>query len=83
MEDICRINSPKGTLGVDEEQTTESDTLVLEEDAVVARDAHAAVSNQRELEVGAKSTLLPWLRSPCEVGELGVGGDACTLGAQQ
>lgn len=70
-------NGPEGTLGVDEEKTTEGDALFLDEDAVVTRDRHVLVSNQRKLEVGAESALLPGLRGPSKMGVVGVGRAAC------
>ena len=72
-----RARAPQHALGIDEEEPAERDALVLDEDAVVARDAHAAVRDERELEVGAEPACLAVLRGPGEVGVLRVGGDAC------
>lgn len=38
------ISAPEDTLGVDDEETTESNALLFEKDTVVASDAHATVS---------------------------------------
>ena len=45
------------TLRVDDEEAAESDTLLLEEDAVVAGDLQVLVGNERKLEVRAQATL--------------------------
>lgn len=63
----------EGTLGVNDEETAEGNTLVLEQHAVVARDLLAAVGDQRQLQVGTETTLLARLRLPGQVGEVGVG----------
>ena len=49
------IDAPKDALRVDDEETTERDTCVLNQHAVVARDLHAAVGDEGDLEVGAKA----------------------------
>lgn len=56
--EIVDSNLAENTLGVNDEETTESNTLVLDEDTVVTRDLHVSVSNERELEVRAETTLV-------------------------
>ncbi len=66
---------PEDTLGVDDEETAESDTFILEKDTIIAGDGHVSVGDEREFEVGAETTLLPRLVSPCKVRVLRVGRD--------
>jgi hypothetical protein len=54
-------------LRVDDEKSPESDTVLFNENAVVTRNAHVAVSDEWQLEIWSNSALLPWLRSPCKV----------------
>lgn len=70
------IGAPEDALGVDDEEPAERDALVLEQDAVVARDLHALVRHERELQIGSEPACLARLGRPREVRELGVGGDA-------
>lgn len=56
--EIVDSNLTENTLGVNDEEATESNTLVLNEDTVVTRDAHVPVSNERKLEVRAETTLV-------------------------
>jgi hypothetical protein len=63
------------TLGVDDEETAKSDTLVLNQDTVVARDLGGLVGDEGELQVGTETTLLARLLNPGKMGEVGVGGD--------
>ena len=51
-----RDYAPRDALRVDDEETTERDARVLDQHAVVARDLHAAVGDEGDLEVGAKAT---------------------------
>ena len=67
------VYGPEGTLGVNDKEATESDALVLDEDAVVARNGHVPVSDQGELEVRPEAALLARLGGPGEVGEVRVG----------
>lgn len=63
-------------LGVDDEQATQRDALILNQDTVVARDLEVLVGNQRQLQVLAQATLLAGALTPRKVGEVAVGGDA-------
>lgn len=76
----CPLNGqeshvPEGTLGVDDEETAESNALLLNQDVVVTGDLLVLVRDQGELEVGAKTTLLAGLGRPGKVREVGVGGN--------
>lgn len=75
-------NLPQGSLGVDDEESTESNSLLLEQDTVVSRDLHVPVGDKREMELRAESALLAGLGGPGKVGELGVGGDAEDSGVE-
>lgn len=66
----------ENTLGVDDEEAAERDALVLDEDAVAARDLGGLVGDEGELQVGAQTALLAGLLNPREMGEVGVGGHA-------
>ena len=68
--------APKDTLRVDDEEATERDTRVLDQHAVVARNLHAAVGDEGDLEVGAKAAGLALELRPCKVRVLRVGGEA-------
>jgi hypothetical protein len=48
----------EGSLGVDEEKTSERNTLVLEEDSVVTSDLVGLVGEEGELEVGSETSLV-------------------------
>jgi hypothetical protein len=63
------------TLGVDDEETAESDTLVLDQDTVVTGDLGGLVGDEGELQVGTETTLLAGLLNPGKMSEVGVGGD--------
>ena len=67
----------KDTLGIDNEEATESDTILLNEDTVVARDLHALVGEEGELEVGTETALLAGLGRPGKVSVVGVGRGTC------
>jgi len=67
-------DTPQDTLGVDDEETTESDTLFLNQDAVIPGDFHGAVCKKRQSEIGTKATLLTRLVSPRKMGVFRVGG---------
>lgn len=69
------MDAPEDTLRIYDEEPAERDALVLEQDAVVARDLHGLVRDERELQVGAESALLPRLGRPREVRILRIGGD--------
>lgn len=62
-------------VGVDDEETTQSDTLLLNQDAVAARDLLGSIGDEGQLQVGAEATLLARLLHPGEVREGGVGRD--------
>ena len=66
-------NVPQRALRVNDEQTTEGNTLLLDEDTVVTRNRHVAVREERKLEVRSETALLAGLSRPCEVGEVRVG----------
>ena len=66
----------ENTLGVDDEETAESDALVLDEDTVGAGDLGGLVGDEGELQVGTETALLAGLLDPGEMGEVGVSGDA-------
>jgi len=72
-QDKDKLDAPQDTLGVDDEQSTKSNALLLEKDAVVAGDLHVPVGNERKREVRSETTLLAGLGGPCKVRELGVG----------
>ncbi|KUI58888.1 hypothetical protein VP1G_11002 [Cytospora mali] len=63
------------SLGVDDEETTQGDTLLLDQDTVVAGDLEVLVGNQRQLQVVTETTLLAGAFTPGQVGEVAVGGD--------
>ena len=63
------------TLGVDNEKTTESNTLLLDQHAIAARDLLRLVSHKGQLEVRAETTLLAGLVGPGQVREVRVGRD--------
>lgn len=65
----------QGALGVDDEEATQGDALVLDQHAVVARDLEVLVGNQRQLQVLAQATLLAGALTPGQVCEVAVGGD--------
>ena len=71
--EIVDSNLAENTLGVNDEEATKSDTFLLNENAVVARDLLVPVGNQRELEVGAQTALLAGLVGPGEVSVLRIG----------
>ena len=56
------------TLGVDDEEATERNTLLLNENAVVTGNLLALVSEERKLEVGTETALLAGLGGPGKVG---------------
>ncbi len=66
---------PEDTFGVDDKETVESDTFILEKDTIIAGDGHVSVGDERELEVGTETTLLRRLVSPCKVRVLRIGRD--------
>ena len=68
---------PENTLGIDDEETPESDAVLLNENTVVARDLHALVGEEGELEVGTETTLLAGLGRPGKVSVVRVGGSTC------
>ena len=65
----------EGAFGVDEEEPAEGDAFVLDEHAVVARDALVAVGDEGELEVGSETALRAGLGGPGEVRVGRVGRD--------
>lgn len=65
----------QGALRVDDEETAQGDTLLLDQDAVVAGDLEVLVGDQGQLQVLTKTTLLAGALAPCQVGEVAVGGD--------
>ena len=71
-----RHRIPYDALWIDEEKTSERDTLLLDENVVVARDLHVPVGDQREFQVGPETALLPRLLPPGKVRVLRVGRDA-------
>jgi hypothetical protein len=72
--DACTEDIPQGTLGVNDKETTEGDTLFLDQDAVISGDLHVTVCKKRQLEIGTETTLLTRLVGPRKVGVLRVGG---------
>ncbi len=70
-------DGPESTLGVDDEEATERNAVLLDEDIVVAGDGHGLVGDEGQLEVRAKATLLAGLGRPRKVGEVRVRGDPC------
>ena len=74
------MRGAEGAVGVDEEGAAKGDALFGEEDAVRLGDGVRAVSEEAELEVGAKTALLARCLRPGEVGVLRVGRDADDLG---
>ena len=59
------------TLGINDEESSEGESLVLLQHTVRSADGHALVCQERYLHV-PESTLLPTLVTPGEVGEVGV-----------
>lgn len=74
---IGSMYEPQDTLGVNDEETTKGNALLLEEDTVVAGDLHVPVGDEGEGEVRAEATLLAGLGGPGEVRVLRVGGNSC------
>jgi hypothetical protein len=70
---------PQDTLRVDDEKSTEGDTTLLDEDAVISGDFHVTVCKERQPEIWTEATLLTGLVSPRKVGILGVGGHSKDL----
>ena len=70
-------NRPEDALGVDDEEATESDTVLLNQDTVVTRNLHALVGEEGELEVGTETALLAGLGRPGKVSVVRVGGSTC------
>lgn len=58
------------TLGVDDEEASESDTLILNQDTIAARDLHGSIGDKRKLQVGAEATLLSGLLNPSKMGKV-------------
>lgn len=58
----------KGSLGVDEEETTEGNALVLEENTVVLGNLVVLVREEGKLEIRAEASLLAGEVSPSEMG---------------
>lgn len=73
---------PQDTLGVDDEETAEGDTLFLDQDAVISGDLHITVCKERQLEIGTETTLFTRLVSPRKMGVLRVGGYSKDLGVE-
>lgn len=68
---------PDDAFGVDNEKTSERDTLFLDEDIVITRDAHVPVRDQSKFQIGSETTLLPRLLSPSKVRVLRICRDTC------
>jgi len=73
---------PQDALGVNDEETTEGDTLFLDQDAVISGDLHVTVCKERQLEIGAETALFTRLVGPRKVGILRVGGYGKNLGVE-
>ena len=67
-------DAPQGTLGVNDEETTEGDALFLDQDAVISGDLHVTVCKKRQLEIGTETALLAGLVGPRKVGVFRIGG---------
>ena len=65
------------TLGIDNEKTTQSDALLLNQNVVVFSNLVVGVRNQGKLEVRTEATLVARLRSPGEMSVLRIGGSSC------
>ena len=65
------------TLGVNKEEATKSNALVLNQDVIGLSNRVVGVRDQRELEVRSEASLAPRLRSPGEVRVLGIRGGSC------
>lgn len=65
---------PQDTLGVNDEETTQGDTLFFDQDAVISGDLHITVCKKRQLKIGTETTLLARLVGPCKMGVFRVGG---------
>lgn len=65
----------ESALGVDDEEATQGDTLLLNQDTVVTGNLGVLVGDQGQLEVLAEATLLAGAFAPSQVGEVAVGGD--------
>lgn len=70
--EVIDSDLPQDALRVDDEETTQGDTLVFDKHAIVPGHGHVAVGNQGKLEAGAEATFLACLGGPREMGELGV-----------
>ena len=80
--DMSTEGRPQDTLGINDEETTEGDTLFLDQDAVIFRDFHVTVRKKWQPEIGTKTTLLTRLVGPRKVGVLRVGGYSKDLGVE-
>lgn len=80
--DAYTEDEPQNTLGVDDEETTEGDTLFLDQDTVIFGDFHVSIRKKGQPEIGAKTTLLTRLVCPRKVRVLRVGGDGKDLGVE-
>jgi hypothetical protein len=69
--EIVHSRLAENTLVIDDEETAESDTLILQEDSEIARDLLGDIRQDRNAH-GAKTTALLVLLSPRQVAVLGV-----------
>ena len=72
-----KMYGPECALGVDDKEAAKGDALLLNENAVVARDGHGLVRDERQLEVWTKSALLARLSRPSKVGVMRVRRHTC------
>jgi hypothetical protein len=70
-------------LGIDQIARAQRDPLVLDQTPVLARDAHVAVGQQRDAQIGPEAACGAGLLRPGVVGVLRVGRDACVFVARR
>jgi len=73
--EIVDGNLSQDAPGVNDEKSTESDTLSLDENTIIGGDLVGGVGDERELEVGTKATLVTGLSGPSIVRVLRVSRD--------
>lgn len=64
------------TLGVNDEQSTERNTLFLDEDTIISGDLLVAIGNEGKLEIRAEASLLAGLCCPGQMRVDGISGDS-------
>lgn len=72
--EIVDSDLAEDTLGIDDEETTKSDTLILKQDIVGLSNLVVGVRNQGKLKIRTETALVARLSGPGEVRVLGVRG---------